>query len=816
MKLIHFSRSFLRSPDDKCLGTVLSIVGLIIVVFRSAKEQKNATFAERKPTLICGTIVTLTLLCHSTLAAGDRPVRRLTDSADADLITELLATGMVDTAIKICERYTTDSQTDSDDKARWLIQWSRAKVAAILRDRPEAEQRQLEETTLAIDAFVANNPEHQRLFWLKFQSLLVELAAAKRAVLIAIVKSPDDPGRDTALTRIVRVAAAMRELSKSIEDQIAVERTKPNNSIAVPDLVSLAVVVATKRIDAVMVRGDLFEEGSNDYVSAANESVNASRALLSSMRSGAEGRDDLVRQLSESLRRTGDVEEANAILDPLVKTDLQNDETLALAARIAIDRGDFAGARELLRPPVERDLNSGLESDLMRLQLAIVLAKNDKASASQSQREIGDWIDRIGKIHGDYARRRAEKFVLGTSTTSSPMELDPRIIIAQAASRIRDGHPDQAAQFLASAARATGDPAAAIQLSIAGAAAFRQANEIKNAASLLREISLAHFKNPDAAKLHLQSAILLADTNSPESLIEHLQECRSTWPTDTVSATASDWIVRLHEARQEWESAARAASSGNIAWMTPERIATAVDLWIKAISLVPMTERDGSATQAIDSFSTAGLTELSSTETIRLTLLFCDRSATSGLESQWFASTWMRWLLGVRQGVAVTEMPPMTDAEHRLTDVSADRLIADGVASKLNRGSLARAILILVGQGPSLRAALAYGWTGDWKRSEAIIDELMSQRPADLELAKDAADLMSNADDSPAKRAGLRLWTRLSSQLPQGSAQWHQAKLSAIETMRSLGDNEEAKKLANYVLLTQPPADPAIIARYRQ
>ena len=763
-------------------------------------------------------VLTLMLHCHSIAVAGDRPVRRLTDSADADLITELLATGMVDTAIKICERYTTDSQTDSDDKARWLIQWSRAKVAAMLRDRPAAEQSQLEETTLAIDAFIANNPAHPRLFWLNFQRLLVELAAAKRAVLIAMVRSPDDPDRDKALTRIVRVAGAMRELSKSIEDQIAIERTKSTDSVAVQDLVSLAVIVATKRIDAVMVRGDLFEESSNDYISAANDSMNASRALLSSMRSGAEGRDDLVRQLSESLRRTGDLEQAYLTLAPLVKTDLRNDETLALATRIAIDRGDLATAESLLQPSVERDSSSGVESDLMRLQLAIVLAKSAKAStkqSNQSQREIGDWIDRIGKRHGDYARRRAEKFVLGTSTASSPLGLDPRVIIAQAASRMRDGHADQAAQFLASAARATTDPAAAIQLSIAGAAAFRKANDIKNAASLLREISLTHFTNQDAAKLHLQSALLLADTSSPESLIEHLQECKSTWPVDASSATATDWIVRLHEARQEWESAARAASSGNAQWMTPERIATAVDLWIKAISLCPISERDGLANQASESFAIAGLSELSRTEALRLTTLFRDRSAISGLEGQQLASPWMRWLLGIRQGAAVTEMPATSEADRQLASVAADRLIGDGEVSKLNQARLAQAIVMLVGQEPSLRMAQGVGWTGDWKRSEALIEELITKHPADSELAKEAAGLLSRADDATAKRAGLRLWITLSSQLPQGSAQWHQAKLSAIETMRSLGDIEEAKKLASYVMLTQPPADPAIIARYR-
>ncbi len=764
-----------------------------------------------------GIVAMVTLLVVGILGAkaDDSPVRRRTDSADADLITELLAVGMVNTAIKICERHTDDSQTSGDDQVRWLIQWSRAQVALMLRDRPELEQTYLVETIRKLETFLLNNPEHSRVLWLRFQSSLVELAAAKRAVLMAALKTDDDPERDAALKRIVRVANSLRDLSKSIEEDIAMERTKAIDSVRVQDLVSLAVVVATKRIEAVMVRGELFTEASNDYVAAATESLAASRALFNSMRPGSDGRNDLMRYLAESLRRTGELEQASITIAPLLETDLQNDATRALAARIAIDHGDLTAASDLLHSQDSRESSSGIESDLMSLHLAIAVSESDKTKSKQLQREIGDRVQRIGKQHGDYARRRAESLVLGTSIATTQSELDPRIIIAQAASRLRDGQADQAAQFLATAARSTRDSSAAVQLAIAGAAAFRQAKDIKNAAGLLREISLAHFETKDAAKLHLQSAVMLADFASPESLIEHLQECRVTWPQDAAAATATDWIVRLHEARREWEAAARIASSGNPSWMTPERVTAAVDLWIKTILQMASPKRDSMAQEAIDSFVNAGLADASKHSTIRLFALFRDRSALTGQSPPQLASQWMRWLLEIRQGGAVVDMPPMNDSDRELAIAAADRLIADGEASKLDQRSLARAILMLVGTAPSLPAAQGYGWTGDWKRAASIIEELRAQNPDDLQLAKDSASLLSCADDDNAKRMGQRLWTSLSSQLQLGSTEWHFAKLSAIDTMRSLGDYEDAKKLVNYILLTQPPTDSALVARYQ-
>ncbi len=746
------------------------------------------------------------LLTTSTFSADDLVARR-TDSADFDLISELLSRGLIETASKICDRHLLLSQADSDEQARWLIESSRTKIAAMLQSSPDAAQGDRQQATAAIDKLLTEQPGHQRALWLQFQRELVDLAASRRAVMVAIVKPPDDPFRDGVLKQTVRVAVKLRELSKAIETEIMLERNRSIDSSRVAELIALAVTVASKRIEAVLLRGELFVDGSPDFIASANESLTAANDLVISLPAGTDGRDELLLQLAESQRRTGELEQAASTIAPLLAANTKDAALLAIAARIAMDQRDFDKASDWLSPTTGQNL----DLDLARLQLAIL--KSTQSSSSQSQSEIGVWIERIGKQHGDYARRRAERLVLGTSVSIPQMQLDPRIIIAQAASRIRAGNPQQAGEWLAAAARSNRDPAAAIQLAIAGAAALRQANDISAAAGLLRETSLAHFKHPDAAKLHLQAAVLLADKVLAESFVEHLQEGITTWPADTTSMTATDWLIRLHQARGEALAAARAASNGDPAWMTPERISGAGRLWIEALLSLPFAEREPVASEATALLRRDGFGDKSKSATAPIAALFGERSELNAFKPEAIETAWLRWLLEIRQGGAGTDIPAH-EADRSWLLAASDRLIADGKRSPNERRTLAHAVLSLVGSIPSFQASQAYGWTGDWQRSVAMLAELRQQQPNDLKLAQECAQWLSAAEDQTAKRAGLKLWQELSAQLPQGTNQWHETKLATIELLRSLGEHAESQRIANYVMLTQPPTNPVLAARY--
>jgi len=757
------------------------------------------------------------LFC-SQLVLADDFVRRKTDSSASDLIDDLLARGMIDTASKICDQHLADTQVNGDEKAKWLIESSRTRIAAMLRgDSGTPEQLS---ASKVIEEFLISNPEHERRLWLELQIELVELAATRQAVMAAIVKPPNDPARDEALKEIVRIGVRLRELSQSIESEIAIERTQKVDSERtqkvdsekVQELLALAIVVANKRIESIMLRGEMFAEGSNDYIASANESLAASRELVDSLPADAPSREDLVEKVAESLRRTGELDEALVTITTLLQTDRNDTSRRAIAAKIAINQGDFSKARQWLVNSDDPDQVPSIEIELVRLQLAIATAGFGNKS-KEFRDEIGDRIELIGKQFGAYSRRRAEQLVLDAVLPTSPQELDPRLLIAQAASRVREGQPEQAAQWLATASRAAQDPADAIQLAIAGAAAFRQAKDLKSASALLQETSLARFESPDAAKLHLQSAVLVADLLSPDLLIESLEECIATWPKDPIAASATDWLIRLHEARGNVLQAARATSLADTSTMSVEATKKAGELWLNAIAKANRSDRSPLADEAVNSIMRS-TTEATVREAARLAILFREPAALNGFDSKLIKEPWLEWLFEVRRGGTSTnfELPDSVDSS--LRHVAAERLVLDGQASRLDHGKLARAILLLEDNKESLVSAQAWLWMNDWKRADEIVIRLCQKHPDDLAIARDAAALLCQADDKEAKLSGRKLWMIISSRLPQGTAQWHDAKLAVISSLRASGEAKQASQMAEYILLTKPPSDAETFARY--
>lgn len=746
--------------------------------------------------------------------AAEPAVNRMTDSAESDLISQLLSLGMLDTAVQVCELRRAEAKSGSDDAAKWLIEWARAKTAVMLRELPETSGVYITEVQREIDAFLINHSSHPRSFWLKLQRDLIDLANARRAVLMAVVKPVDDPSRDASLKQIVGLASRLQELSKEIETQIALERNKDLDSVMSRELTALAIVVATHRIDSLMLRGELFADGTADSIASANQSLAAVQPLLDSLPSGAEGRTPLSYRQVESLRRTGDWENAAKTATLLIEQNPDDVLARSLAARIAIDRGDLKEANRLLS--IDRSIKGKrhLEVDLVRLQLEIETARADKSREESSQR-IADSIQRIGKLHGDYARRRAERLVLGTSLAESADQIDPRIIIAQASSYLREGAPERAAEILAAASRSAENADAAIQLATAGAAAFQKAADLNAAADLLREASLAHFKHPEAANLHLQSALLLGKQSSADAIIEHLQEGIRTWPSAPSTSSACDWLIRLHQAKQEHLDAARVAITAASTWMTRDRIQQAKDLWIESLLVVPLLEQDAVVGEALEAFKALSESTEAKSALVTLVVLFGNRERLLLIDGASDELGWIDQLKGVRRGELASSRIETRGIDARLLTQAINRLILDGKTSRADRKKLGQTILNLAGDKPSLQVAQAYGWMNDWPRAQSIVQELLKQNAGDRGWVEQSATFLSESDDAQAKRLALSLWTSLSAQLKQGTEEWHRAKLGAIELMSELGDRKEAAKAASYILLTQPQLTPEIRERYQ-
>jgi len=739
---------------------------------------------------------------------ADEPlVSRRTDSAEADLISELLIQGLVDTATMICERHLQDSQASQAERARWILLWSQTTIAAMLQSEPSAAEQIRVDAIAAIDQELASDPQHPQMLWFNSQSQLIDLAAGRRAVLAARLKPKADPMRERVLEQIVRVGTDLRELSAAIENEAILERNKNATTVRVSELVSLAVMVATKRIEAIMLRGELFDEGTDDFLASANESLAATQALLAKLPPTSEAREDLRIQLAESLRRVGEFEQATEVVTAILAADANHDRARSLAATIAMDEGDVAKADALLNRS-----NIGMEIDMARLKLQIL--KSKKVGDTRDRTAIGDRIQQIGERYGDYARRRAEQLVLGVVSVDSDREADPRVIIAQAASKVREGNADQAGELLAAATRTTKDANAAMQLAIAGAAVYRQANDPMAAANLLRETSLAHYQHPDAPKLHLQSTVLRSESSSAHALIEQLEEGVNTWPEDATVVMAADWLVRLHQSQGNVLSAAQAVGLGGASAMTTERVKAARDLWFDAILQTSASDRERVFQQSVEQLDREAVEERTRDAVIELSVLFGDRESIRLFQPDEVTGEWVKWLLAVRQGTPVVALPDIQTAEPRWLTAAAERLIADGEMYAYDRRGLADGVVMVVGAEPSLPLAQAYLWKNDWPNADATIAKVESQDSKNLDLVRTIAGMLSRSEIEQAKQSGLRRWASISSRLPQGSREWHESKLAAIQTMQSLGDKAGAKRMANYVLLTQPPSDASIKGRY--
>lgn len=105
-------------------------------------------------------------------------------------------------------------------------------------------------------------------------------------------------------------------------------------------------------------------------------------------------------------------------------------------------------------------------------------------------------------------------------------------------------------------------------------------------------------------------------------------------------------------------------------------------------------------------------------------------------------------------------------------------------------------------------------WLGRVSESIEAFRSAARRSPRPGEVLRSAAETLAASGDEAAARAAVPLWDQLAAGLPRGSTAWHDAKLSACESLARLGDTDEASRRARYVLLTQPPDDPTLRRRY--
>jgi|GEM_PF-1660831 len=768
-------------------------------------------------------------------------------TSTADSIQALVEQGMLERAEHLAREQLDAAALSSDEAAKAAVALAGVRIANLLRAPLDQQQAHLDAAIEPLQRVLRAYPDHRRAPWLRFQSCSVDIAVAQRQAAVLAATPGDERQRLAVLATLIERSRDLQELEGDVSQQIAVAFDHRDRSPWIDELMALRNAIAVQRVEVLLRRGELFAAGTDDALAAAAEAQQAAIAAQGLVRDDAARQADLLRMRCEALLRMGQPDQAAELLAPLLnprtdeRGDAQNlsvnrqldDPTLALAVRLALELGQLPQAERLLASHYgERPAEAAAapESDLARLRY-LIARRSQSAGAEQTKRDVGDWIEAIRRRGGDFAQRRAETIVIELLGRSSAQLSDPRIVIAAAAQQLRAGHARQAAERLATAARQTRESAAARQLAVAGAAAYSSVGEDLAAGKLLLEIAQAHQHEPGAAELHLQAAVLLerhgrasaADVSADSAVVDPVNELlRQTiqlWPSEPATQQARRWLVaRLIAAEKHVEAATVAAPRDDPA-ATEERWEAAAAAWSEALATVPLVTADLAVNPAVERLTEQALEQFPADAPAaehgrrRLSVLFGNPALAATLEPTDRNEPFIDWLLAVRRGDSAGA-PPAAAPEMRQRAVQ--RLVADAIAAPAKRTHLAAAILQLEGDAATLPRAMALVWSNRWREADEVLDRCVQTDTKSEQTAITAATVLSRSSQPDAKRRALERFAAVGATLAQGSTAWHEVRLATLELLSELDQQPEAARLAQYILLTRPPEDPAVKARYQR
>jgi len=781
-------------------------------------------------------------------------------------IATLIHAGNLEAAATETEQQMDRFSLSQDETGRWAELLSKIRLARMMRASALEEAALLAEAIAPLDRILTAYPEHSRSFWLRFQRLMIDAAVARRQGLSAIATPEHDAGRLTALAAVIQTSNGLRDLLAEVTSAISVAFQNNDTERTVDSLMSLRNAIATERVRVLLARGELFGIESDDFLAAAEEADRAAVDALAMIRNDSIVQQELLQLRSEALRRMGQPAEAAKLLRPMlspavssVPTDSGpsignanrannlNDALFATAVRIAIDLEQWDGAKQFLdRHYGEQPATAPAapELDIARLRYLIQISLRDAddktAIDPNQQRQIGQWIETVGRRGGDFALRRAQTVAVELLGALASRSNDSRIVIAEAAAKMRAGDIVDAANLLADAARTTADDESAQQLAITGAAAYSKAQQDRLAAQLLYEIADKHPNSVRSSDLMLQAAVIIARLGDSAHVDSWLQQIIDRWPKSPSADRARQWQVARWVAAGKLVQAAIAVTPtrtdgseapGTIAAQWAE----ATERWLAALVALELFDDEfqlnRQSREVIDQALQAGLQQ-PSPESVRFQMtiatLFGDGphlQSARFLNQRVGGDGFIDWLYSVRSGrLRSDEIVNVAVINHTLPYIrsaAAKRLVADGRRDASRQSSLASPILALTPDTPATDPAhgQALIWRGDWQNAEVILDQWIGNQPPGEKRLRSAlwtARALVEASSPQAKTRGLQRYLLLGDNLATDDPLWHTAKLATISALIQTGDPAQAKRLAQYVLLTRPPNDPEVELRFRE
>ena len=767
-----------------------------------------------------------------------------TDSVDRNLVDALIERSQLDAAQALCQRMQARAMKGSLDDARWaamLVEVLTQRQVDQLFSGTESLQQRIENAVAIsvqpVGQQIAADPPPGAALSVFLKA--AEIKSRQRILAAAIVAKSIAAENQQDTDRLVKQFSRLQR-----DTDLLVKEIKPLWANAASGTVSqgsgfqptasqlkrLENQLRLSQLATSVLHTEVFDPQSADYRSLATNAAVQAKRLLQQLPDDAAAKPVAQRWLAEAELRSGNLVEAEQLTSSPKVSGNESEQHAwdALRIRLLLAKNELGAAERLdqkLRFAASKSVASKV-LDFASLQVRL-------AQQPVDQTQVVAWIGTIGSRYGDFARRRAEAIVLREmkdakliTPTQPNMNSSAAMVVVQAEDWLRRGDVQQAASLLQNAAEIEPDSAMALQYAGKAAAAWMRADQPSEAALVLSRVSQRHQSDPGASPAQLQAALIVSkalaekstDGISIETLIGYLQDVYQQWPQSSQAVTAMNWLVKIHNASGHDKLAGEEILQLVVLSKRPELVVPTATQWFQACSV-------GKATQA-------------DLDSLAQTLIELARKDDQLKRPVYEVAGWLFNLQALETIVAICGpevTPPVENAAHQLAtfrlqeaaSLNADtipaalqnsvamRLMLDGIERPAIRKRNA-AVLSEFSLDDAWQKAVVQFWLQPGKASADALAGVTLKQPAGPLLENrllQTKQILSGDRSAAAVQAAVELFERHSLGMKRGSAAWYNAKLHAMELLDAQGQQDEASKRANYILLTVPPKENALRQR---
>ncbi|MCH1496544.1 MAG: hypothetical protein L7U72_15095, partial [Rubripirellula sp.] len=336
----------------------------------------------------------------------------------------------------------------------------------------------------------------------------------------------------------------------------------------------------------------------------------------------------------------------------------------------------------------------------------------------------------------------------------------------------------------------------------------------------LRDYTMIHAASKKASNANLQALILLSkvDTTDFHRMQDYLQEHLATWPKSDSAREAGVWLYKLKRDSGELKEAAFIISGTYSHPPLAKEIKRIEDAWHELIAdpRVSWASKSECLKQVLADKDVPTLLHESFRKLSLVMLQSNDLQTLGAQRADVFENAVRQLLINGTKDLHLGEPTEKWKTSFWLSDLSL-RLLDQADQKPPVRETVAQALLSWdsLDLGP-IEKAKCLIWTKQYKQANQLLEDWIRLDPADIKRATLSAELLALCEEQELLLRSVDFWTMVSTGLPKGSAQWHEAKLASLKVLRKAGKQDAAKKQANYLLLTAPGLTDVLRSEYQK